>query len=168
MGNFCADERLREEAEQEDRLPQAEIQKEDQGPQHLAAGQKKAAVSSQAPAESVTPEEIEAFYAGPAGYLGVPQGSGIFEAIKSNGWHQLPRGDDSIEFSKTENTDLAGRPYRYFGQMKNGLKHGNGQVHFTDTTGELVVCSFNSVSRSSVAANSETSRVCWLVRRRSR
>lgn len=146
MGNFCADNRDRDEANQDENQTPLGIQKEDQALQPLSATHKKAPVSNLAASEKATPEEIEAFYAGPAGFFAVPPGSGILEAIKSNGWHQLARGDDSIEFCKAQLTDLAGRPYLYFGQMKNGAKHGNGQVYFTDATGELVVCSFNADS----------------------
>ena len=146
MGNFCATDRDRDEQLQDDKQQPVEVIKEGQGPQPLAAGPKKVAVSSLAAPDKPTQEEVEAFFAGPAAYFDIAADSGIHQAIKNNEWLKLPRGDESIEYFKTQHSDLAGRPYKYFGQMKNGAKQGNGQVYFTDATGELVVCSFREDS----------------------
>jgi hypothetical protein len=144
MGNFCANERTLDDPNHEDNQVAPEVKKEDGGLQHLSAGHKKEPVSSLPGPEKATKEETEAFFAGPAAYFGIPADSGIFSAIKNSEWFKLPVGDASIEYFKAQLVNPAGRPYKYFGQMKNDSKHGNGQVYFTDGKGELVVCNFTA------------------------
>jgi len=52
----------------------------------------------------------------------------------------LNTGLSTASFEKIE--ERSGRPHKYHGQTKSGLKDGVGQLQFLDDRGEFVVCTF--------------------------
>ena len=78
----------------------------------------------------------------PSGYFELNQN--VLKAIENHGFFSPNTKNVGLPCIKSEGKSDDGRPYKYFGQMKDNLKSGKGQLQFMDKGGEFLVSSFEN------------------------